>query len=76
LGKVAVENILPEYKARPMSELRGRIFWKDPIRYFPMLHPAAILHAQRNPELEATYKQQTWNDIQNLKRYLEEGKLI
>jgi len=46
---------------------------------FPMYHPAAILHAQSKPELNKKYRQDTWTDIQQLKKMLDawkkEGKL-
>ena len=76
LGKTAVDNVLPELRKVTMGNLRGKWFLKDSIRHFIMIHPAAILHAQRDLDLEQTYKQQTWEDIQNLKRELElEGLL-
>lgn len=72
LGKVAVDNVLPMYKNSTMGAVRGR--WQSfsgvHTCFFPMLHPAAILHAQRDPELEALYKQQTWEDVQVLKSHL------
>ena len=75
LGKIAVDNILPELKKEPMRALRGREIQKDGITYFIMLHPAAILHAQSDPELEQQYKEQTWEDIQKLKKLMTEKYL-
>ena len=39
---------------------------------FPMLHPAAILHAQRDPAKHLMYKQWMWDDIRRLKQIVEE----
>jgi uracil-DNA glycosylase len=78
LGKVAVDNVLPSYKKMTMGAIRGQMVTFTGVIpvYFPMLHPAAILHAQRDPETEALYKQQTWDDIRFLKNYLVERGLI
>lgn len=46
-----------------------------PIYVFPMLHPAAILHAKSQPEKYKLYRQQTWTDIQFLKKFIEENVL-
>ena len=75
LGKVAVDNVLPHLKREPMRALRGMYLEREGITYFIMLHPAAILHAQSDPELEAHYKEKTWEDIQNLKKIMMERHL-
>ncbi len=73
IGKVAVDNVLPELKKESMGSVRGTIYRKEDTVYFPMIHPAAILHATGS-ELEQTYKEQTWIDIQRLKKLIEEEK--
>ncbi len=75
MGKVAVDNILPEYKKQNIGMIRGQVIRKNGIVYFPMLHPAAILHAQRDPDLEQQYKEQTWEDIQRLRDLIVQENL-
>lgn len=75
LGKVAVDNLLPEFRKEPMRALRGRIVRKDGIVYFIMLHPAAILHAAYDKELEALYKEYTYQDIQALRELIIQENL-
>lgn len=74
IGKVAIDNVLPEFKAEKMGSMRGRVIRKDNVTYFPMIHPAAILHATGS-ELELTYKEQTWADIQKLKGLMVQENL-
>jgi uracil-DNA glycosylase family 4 len=74
IGKVAVDNVLPDKKKESMGMLRGQVIRQNGIVYFPMIHPAAILHATGS-DLEITYKEQTWDDIQKLKRLIQEENL-
>lgn len=72
LGKVAVDNVLPELKKEPMYALRGRRIIKGDTTYFIMYHPAAILHAEPTPDKQYEMKVQTWDDAQSLKKIIEE----
>jgi len=57
------------------GEERWLLYGPSPI-VFPMLHPAAILHTKRNPIKYREYRTLMWQDIQELKRILEEEGLI
>lgn len=86
VGAVATAAILRKPSVR-MGDYRGRAITNIGIMIqdddhpeqvtvgrplvFPMLHPAAILHAKRDPEKHALYRQQMWDDIQNLKRIID-----
>lgn len=87
VGKPATEAILG-VKGIRMGDYRGKAIlhqwnpWPENvigstwnIWVFPMLHPAAILHAKSQPEKHQLYREQTWEDIQNLKKLVEEKKL-
>jgi uracil-DNA glycosylase family 4 len=87
LGKPATEAILG-VKGIRMGNYRGKAVmhkwnpWPENvigstwnIWVFPMLHPAAILHARSQPEKHRLYREQTWEDIQNLKKLIEEKGL-
>jgi uracil-DNA glycosylase family 4 len=41
---------------------------------FPIIHPAAILHGNGSPQSDQ-YRLLMWEDVQNLKKYIEENKL-
>ena len=76
LGRIATAAVT-EVPSVKMKDVRGTLVKReDGIKVFPMLHPAAILHAQRDPELQKLYKIQTWEDIQKLKNILDEDNLI
>ena len=88
IGAVATEAILGT-KGIKMGDYRGKLFRDRVISIkeddntvtigrpfiFPMIHPAAILHAKGNQELYDLYREQTWKDIQELKRILEQEKI-
>jgi len=88
LGKPATETILG-FKGIRIGDYRGRLTWTEvatihgrysPVekfypKVFPMLHPAAILHASSQPEKYELYRQQMWDDIRTLKKLVEEEKL-
>lgn len=73
-------------KSVRIGEMRGKLtknLWPpehdgSQLEYllFPMLHPAAILHASRDPEKHLLYRRQTWDDIQRLKEILTEESLL
>lgn len=81
LGRPATEAILG-LKNIKMGDFRGKEFTipageftPEQIRVFPMLHPAAILHAQPQPEKHQLYREQTWEDVKRLKDILVEEEL-
>lgn len=53
---------------------RGCLYTGRPL-LFPMLHPAAILHASREPKKQQDYKLKTWTDVQRLKQIIEEENI-
>jgi len=77
VGAVALEAITG-LKSLKMGEWRGRLCNVSGFsaKIFPMLHPAAILHAKGNQELYDMYRQQTWNDIKSLKQMLIQEGII
>jgi len=89
LGKPATEAILGLKNIR-MGDYRGQIVenlvviekteGEENITVgrpfvFPCLHPAALLHTQSQPERHELYRQQMWQDIQYLKKFVEENNL-
>jgi DNA polymerase len=88
LGKVATEAILG-HRIERMGDYRGRFLNVTMASQdledgtvtigrpciFPMIHPAAILHAQRDQEKYRLYRQQTWRDIQLLAEFIRERHL-
>ena len=87
LGKPATEAILGVSGIR-MGDYRGKMQRNVAILQhseegtligrpyvFPMLHPAAILHARSQPEKHQLYREQTWEDIKHLKQFIEENDL-
>jgi uracil-DNA glycosylase family 4 len=79
VGRVGTEAVMGP--VRSMGAVRGQLFrhtfhWlpmdAPQTLVFPMLHPAAILHASRDPQKQLEYKEQTWTDIQKLKSIIEE----
>ena len=79
VGTVALEALL-QAKGIRMDDYRGKLLTNlaqglgHPtynIQIFPMLHPAAILHAKGSEQYEI-YRQQTFNDIKQLKQILQE----
>jgi len=75
LGGVATAALLGESSVK-MGEMRGKLLTVKGKMVFPMYHPAAILHAQRNPDLHQKYRQDTWKDIQELKKILQKEGLV
>lgn len=73
LGKPAAEAILGPVSS--MGSIRGKSFLYQDIPVFPMLHPAAILHASSRPEKYELYREQTWEDIQKLRKIVDEENL-
>lgn len=74
VGAVATAAILGQKYVR-MGDYRGRLIRGKRFLHYPMLHPAAILHAQKDPHKHLLYRQQTWEDIQRLKSILQEEKI-
>ena len=58
-----------------MGDYRGKLIRRGKMLIFPMLHPAALLHAQRTPALYQMYRQQTWEDIQKLKKIVDKEQI-
>lgn len=75
LGKIATEAVLNS-KIPRMGDYRGKLLHVGERLVFPMYHPAAILHASRDPEREYELKLATWKDVQRLKSILEEKNLV
>ena len=88
LGKTATEQVLNR-KVNRMGDIRGQFFMKEYAispdfdyaptnkfysQIFPMIHPAAILHATGTP-LCNEYKRLTWNDVRLLKNTIKEDSL-
>lgn len=81
MGNVALQTVI-ENKQLKIGQMRGKKFWHTfeygwgteiDVIVFPMIHPAAILHATGGP-MYSTYRAQTWEDVQKLKQILiEEG---
>jgi len=89
VGATATAAVMRQKSVR-MGDYRGRKFLQefsvspkgryDPVNkfyadVFPMLHPAAILHAKRDPAKHLQYRQWMWDDIRKLKQIVTEEKL-
>jgi DNA polymerase len=75
VGAIATAAVLFKPSIR-MGSYRGVPIHQDfGYTVFPMLHPAAILHAQRDPAKHLQYRQQMWDDIRRLKTIVEENNL-
>jgi uracil-DNA glycosylase len=77
IGAIATANLLG-VKHFKMGDYRGKLYdailggWSElPIKVFPMIHPAAILHAKGNEEKYNLYRSQTWQDVQVLKKIVD-----
>ena len=75
IGGIATATILNKNTIK-INDYRGKLLQENNRLVFPMIHPAAILHASREPAKMLDYKQKTWADIQKLKTILVEEKLI
>jgi len=64
LGNTALETLTNE---KFISRVHGKIITKDDLQFYPMYHPAAVLH---NPNLRNTLV----SDTNNLKRLLNDSK--
>lgn len=71
LGKVAVDNVLPEFKERSMKQVRGRLLTENNRKYFIMYHPSYLLRSQYTEKYQQL-KEETWQDAKNLKKVIEE----
>lgn len=78
IGAVATATLLG-IKHFKMEDYRGKLMtgilggWRElVIPVFPMIHPAAILHARGDKEKHLKYKRYAWEDIQKLKQILIE----
>jgi DNA polymerase len=74
LGRIALEEIL-QLKGIRMGDYRGRLITDKNYLVFPMVHPAAILHASSEPQKHLLYRQQTWDDVRKLKGILNEYRI-
>jgi len=75
LGKVAAQAILGPDIVPRIGDIRGQQFRENGSIVFPMLHPAAILHARSDPAKETLFKQQTWDDVRALKNIIEKEQI-
>jgi len=82
IGLPATEAILKQfgYSKFRMGDFRGQLKTHNfegigEVKVFPMLHPAAILHAKSQPEKHQLYREQTWEDIQRLRQIIDEEGL-
>ena len=75
LGTHATAALVNKSTVR-MGDYRGRLLRSGRFSIFPMLHPAALLHAQRDHDKWKLYREQTWTDVQKLKEILTEENLI
>ena|SRR5688572_14582114 len=75
LGAIATSTILG-IKGMKMGDYRGKLVKAKiaghSVLVFPMLHPAALLHAKGNKDLYTTYRLQMWEDAQMLKQKVTE----
>jgi DNA polymerase len=76
MGRTAVDGVLgKETRGKPLADLTGRIFPLPDIpevTLFIMYHPAALLHAQRDPDRHLKLRQDTWNHIKLLRELINE----
>jgi len=70
LGKTAAAGLLPDLSGEPMWKLSGRHILKGDINYFILYHPASILHASGQKEVEL--KDRVWQDLQSLRDLAKE----
>lgn len=70
IGGVATQALLKVGSMR-MGDYRGRLLDVNGTKVFPMIHPAAILHAQSQPDKWQLYREQTWEDIQKLRQIVD-----
>lgn len=81
LGKIAAETILGKKEVKSMGAVRGKIYeinlfsQQEKTIVFPVLHPAALLHSQRDPDKHKIYTQQFTEDINKLKSLIIERRL-
>lgn len=78
VGKVAAMAIFPDLKDTLMGKLAGSVLHSDKyenITFFIMYHPAAMLHAQRDPAKYEEIRQVTWQNIKSLKQIVTELEL-
>jgi DNA polymerase len=77
LGRIATEALIGPI--RSMGSVRGKLIlnnkcysetWEG-FRVFPMYHPAYLLRGVGTPQNDM-YRQQTWDDVRNLKKLMEE----
>lgn len=71
LGAHATAAMVKKSTVR-MGDYRGKLIRSGRFLVYPMIHPAAILHASRNPEQQKKYREQTWADVQRLRDILDE----
>jgi DNA polymerase len=75
VGKTAANTLLGQTKNLSMKEIVGQTFsrkrWPNTV-FFVMYHPAAILHAQNQPNRYRQLKIETWQHIQLLKQIEKE----
>jgi len=75
VGLISAKWILGRNIATTMGAIRGKLtertIYGMRIPIFPMIHPAAILHATGDEEKQSMYRRQTWEDIQQLRRIVD-----
>jgi len=75
MGAVATAAILDQNSIR-IGDYRGKLIRNKRYMHFSMLHPAAILHATKDPPKQLLYREKMWEDIQLLRKILEEENLL
>lgn len=70
IGGIATQALL-KIGGLKMGDYRGRLLDANGTKVFPMIHPAAILHAQSQPDKWQLYREQTWEDIQKLRQIVD-----
>jgi len=81
IGAVATAELVAATTVK-MGDYRGRLIrnnWSNShpasqTLIFPMIHPAAILHAKGSDKYDI-YREQTWQDIQTLKKIIEQENI-
>jgi uracil-DNA glycosylase len=53
IGRVAIEQLLPELKGRPLDNFIGQVFERDGISLVPLPHPSGVSRWLNRPENRA-----------------------
>lgn len=78
-GLSAARSLLELPSSARMKDLAGKFVYSNKfpnIPFYIMYHAAALLHAQKNPDLEQQLKQATWNHIRYLREWVDKNELL